>query len=73
MALQVTELPRVFLHSQGGKNMELPDPNPAMPPEKVAGHYAGHFPTLATAGVTGPEIKDDKAVYTLTTRVGTKG
>jgi len=73
MALQVEGLNRVFVRQHGGKTTELPDPNPAMPPDKVAAHFAGHFPDLATAGVTGPEIKDDKAVYTFTTRVGTKG
>ncbi len=73
MALHVEGFDRVFVRRQGGKDLELPDPNPAMPPDKVAAHYAGHFPELVTAGVSGPEIKDDRAVYTFTTRVGTKG
>ena len=60
---------RVFMHN----NKELVDINPNLSPEAVAKHYSNEIPELANATVTGPTIKDGRAIYDLTTKVGTKG
>jgi PRTRC genetic system protein C len=55
------------------KDQELPDLNPAADMEKILRMHATTHPELSTATLEGPVIKDDKAVYTVQTRLGTKG
>jgi PRTRC genetic system protein C len=69
MALEVTNLTRKFMF----KNKELADPNPELSVEEVLKQYVPKHEELTTATISGPEIKDDKAVYTFNTTVGTKG
>lgn len=69
MALNITNFKRVFKHG----DITLTDPNPDMTPEEVMNFYSNQYPELTTSNVHGPVIKDDKAVYTFKTTVGTKG
>lgn len=69
MAVQVTELKRVFRHD--GEN--LPDPDPSAAPEKAVELLALAHPELNNAVVEPPETKDGKLVYKIKTSVGTKG
>jgi PRTRC genetic system protein C len=69
MALNVTTLERVFKHDK----KQLDDPGAHMTPEDVLGFYGNQIPELTTATISGPEIKDGKAVYTFKSTVGTKG
>jgi PRTRC genetic system protein C len=57
------------------KDQELPDLNPSVPMEAVMRLYAttGQYPELATAALGGPIVKDGIAVYTVETRLGSKG
>jgi PRTRC genetic system protein C len=73
MALQVTELPRVFELDSGGAKITLDDPDPALTPKEVAGFYSPTYPELTNAHIKGPEIKDDKAVFRFSATMGTKG
>lgn len=69
MALEVINLKRVFMLD--GK--ELNDPNPAFNVDEVMGFHSVKYPELTTSTVSGPEIKDDTAVYTFKSTIGTKG
>jgi len=69
MALDVTNIKRVFLH----KGEPLTDPAPEMSPHDVLQFYSNTYPELTTATVTGPEIKDGVAEYKFSTSVGMKG
>ena len=71
MALHITAATRIFIIDRSG--VEIPDPDPAMPPENVMSFYAGMYPELTTATVHGPEYKDDKVVYRFKSVIGTKG
>lgn len=69
MALQITELKREFLFD--GKT--LPDPNPGMTPEEIRKFYSGSHPELTNASLSGPKVEGDKARYSFSTEIGTKG
>ncbi|MBR8720236.1 hypothetical protein IX307_001340 [Bacteroides pyogenes] len=69
MAITVKGLDRVFKYG----DRELSDPDSSMSPDEVMNFYANTYPELTTSNVHGPEIEDDKAVYTFKTTVGTKG
>ena len=44
-----------------------------MTPDAVMHFYSHSYPELTTATVQGPEIRDDRSVYTFKTTLGTKG
>ena len=69
MALKSKTLPRIFEYN--GKN--LPDPNPNMTPGEVMNFYANKHPELTSGKIQGPDIKDEQAVYNMSTSVGVKG
>lgn len=75
MALQVTNLTRLFtLKKDGkGKDIELSDPNGSMSPEEVMKFYSGNYPELTNATLSGPKVEGGKAIYSFKTVVGTKG
>lgn len=73
MALTIKGLERVFTFQKNNKEVMLDDPNPAMTPDQVMSFYAVQYPELTTATVHGPEVKKDKAIYSLKTTIGTKG
>ncbi|UOE50892.1 PRTRC system protein C [Mucilaginibacter sp. SMC90] len=66
-------LPRIFIHKENGQEIPLTDPNPAFSPEGVMDFYAGTYPILTNARLTGPEIKQDKIQYRFESTLGTKG
>jgi PRTRC genetic system protein C len=57
------------------KNRDLADLNPNATVEAVVRMHAAtpDHAELATASIEGPEIKDGKAIYTVQSRLGTKG
>ena len=63
----MAQLKRVFVY----KDKELPEIMGS--PEANLRHYETIYPELVNASVMGPEIKDGKAIYTFTPKVGTKG
>lgn len=69
MALQVNNMERVFKH----KDKELTDPDVNMTPKRVLEFYANQSPELLNANISGPNVVDDKMVYTFETVVGKKG
>ena len=60
---------RVFKHG----DKELKDINPKLSPEEVLDVYVEQYPDLVNAKVTGPKLKDNKAIYEFEKIVGTKG
>lgn len=73
MALNITGLPRVFQFKKGGEKISLDDPNVGSTPEQVMNLYSNNYPELTTATLSGPKIKDGKAIYKFETVVGNKG
>jgi PRTRC genetic system protein C len=73
MALQVTNLERVFTFEKDKKEVKLADPNPEMSAEEVMKFYSGQYPELTNALVEGPKPQGDKAVYKMTTKAGKLG
>ena len=71
--MKTTILPRVFLHKVNMQDIRLTDPNPAMGIVDVQNFYAGTYPVLTNAKITGPEIKDDELQYRFESVMGTKG
>lgn len=71
--LLVNALARVFAFQEGGQTIELADPSPDLTPKQVLDHYCAHYPALTTGTVSGPEVKDGKAVYTFQAHLGQKG
>lgn len=67
--MAVKQLVRVFMY----KGDELVDVNPTYAPETVMEHYAGTYPELLNATVSGPKIENNKAIYTFEKSLGTKG
>ncbi len=51
----------------------LQDLNPAMTTEQIRSMYVDRYPDLAIAEISGPVLKDNKAIYTFDVKVGTKG
>lgn len=73
MALQVTDIERVFKFSKNGKDITLDDPNPNFSTDDVLSYYSNLYSELTTATVHGPEIEQDKAIFQFKTTVGVKG
>jgi PRTRC genetic system protein C len=71
--LTTTLLPRIFLFKNDNQEIKLSDPSEKLSPEAVLNFYSGTYPLLATAKVSGPEIKDDELQYSFETTMGTKG
>jgi len=72
MALQVTNLTRVFKMKKDGKEITLTD-LPGMPPADVMKFYAATYPELTNGVVQGPVVVKDNAIYTMTTKAGQLG
>jgi PRTRC genetic system protein C len=66
-------LERVFVMSEGAKEITLADPDRNWKPESVLNFYAATYPILTTARIQGPEIRDDKIYYSFESTIGTKG
>jgi PRTRC genetic system protein C len=73
MPLSVTSLVRSFKFRNGNTDLILNDPNPAMLPEEVMEFFSNTYPELTTATVRGPEVEDDRIIYSFRTTIGTKG
>jgi PRTRC genetic system protein C len=71
--LLATQLPRTFQFTSKGQTIQLTDPDPQMSDKAVLNFYAGTYPELTTAKITGPEIKNDTLEYKFETTMGTKG
>ena len=67
--MEIVQLLRVFKHG----NIELADIDESITPNDVLDFYSGQYPELTNASVTGPEVVNDKLVFTFSTSVGTKG
>jgi PRTRC genetic system protein C len=71
--MKVNILPRVFLHKENGQEIRLTDPNENFTVADVQNFFAGTYPVLTNAKVTGPEIKDDEVQFRFESTMGTKG
>lgn len=71
--LNVTQLPRIFIHTENGQRLRLTDPNPALSAEGVCNHYANLYAILTTAKIKGPEIRNDFQEFEFVSTIGTKG
>lgn len=69
MALQVTELERVFKY----KEAILTDPAPEMSPDEVLAYYSNIYPELTTSSVHSEITEEGKMEYSFKTTIGTKG
>jgi PRTRC genetic system protein C len=67
--MQVSALSRIFEFA----GVRIPDPDRTLSPEEVRSVLAPLYPDIATATVSGPEVKGDKLVFTLSRSVGVKG
>ena len=67
--MEVQKLERVFKHG----DIELKDIDSVKSADQVLDFYAGQYPELTNASVTGPEVVNDKLEYKFSTSVGTKG
>ena len=70
---EIQQLQRVYKYRRGGKDHDLPDPNPEMSPNEVRKFYAARFSELANGNIEGPKPEGTKLIFTLTTNIGTKG
>jgi len=66
-------LPRIFLHKVNGQDIRLTDPDTRFSVADVQNFYAGTYPVITNAKVTGPEIKDDELQFRFDSIMGTKG
>ncbi len=73
MALEVTNLKRLFKIKKDGKFIELPDPNKEFTTDEVMNFYSNQYPELTTSTIDGPKVEGDSAVYEFKTTIGTKG
>ena len=73
MPLLKESLKRRFVIARNGKDVTLPDPDPAMSPDQVMQFYSNTYPELVTSSCTGPVCDGDAMTYTFRTTVGTKG
>lgn len=75
MALKIKNTERVFIikSKKEKDDVTLPDPNVNMEPIDVMKFYSGEHPELTSSTVTGPKMKDGKAVYEFQTIIGEKG
>jgi PRTRC genetic system protein C len=73
MALEVTNLKRVFKFKKDNKTVDLADPNADFTVSDVMQFYSTQHSELTTCTIDGPKIEDGCAVYEFKTTVGTKG
>jgi PRTRC genetic system protein C len=73
MAIEVTNLKRVFKFKKEGTPVTLPDPDPTLSVEEVLQFYSPQYPELTTATLDGPKVEGKESVYSVRTTVGTKG
>jgi PRTRC genetic system protein C len=71
--LQATQLQRVFIITEKEGDVPLTDPDPQWSVQSVLNFYANTYPMLATAKVSGPQIRNDQMQYRFETIMGTKG
>lgn len=72
--LDVTSLEREFrFEKDNGTKVKLPDPNKDFSVQEVLQFYSGQYPELTTANFESPVVEGKKAVYDISTTVGTKG
>jgi PRTRC genetic system protein C len=73
--MKVKRLERSFIIERNGKDIPLDDPNPNWSIEEIRKFLGTTQPDILNADVSGPEIKDDKQVYTFSagSAVKTKG
>lgn len=70
MTLQVKPMPRIFVF----EDVEYEDPNPNWDTKQVLNHLADVVdPKITNSNLSGPEIKNEKLVYTVNATVGRKG
>lgn len=69
MALQITELERVFRY----KDTILTDPAPDMSADEVLAYYSNIYPELTTSSIHSEITEEGKMEYTFKTTIGTKG
>jgi PRTRC genetic system protein C len=73
MALEVTNLKRVFKFKKGNQVINLVDPGAELSVEEVIQRYSAEHSELTTCTIDGPKIDGDQAIYEFKTTVGTKG
>jgi PRTRC genetic system protein C len=74
MALQIQNMSRVFqIEGKGKNNVTLEDPNPHFTPQEVVSFYSNTYPEITNSNIAGPEIEGGKAVYKISSVVGSKG
>lgn len=73
MALEVTNLSRVFNYKKDGKVIPLTDPNPELTVEEILKVHSATYPELTNAVVEGPVVENDKAVFSISTKAGKLG
>jgi PRTRC genetic system protein C len=71
--MEVTLLPRIFVHTENGQEVRLDDPNKNFSPEAVLNYYANLYAILNNAGITGPEFVGDEIEYRFVSTIGKKG
>lgn len=71
--LIATQLERVFLLNDKGREIRLTDPEPKWSADAVMNFYANTYPILTTAKVSAPVIRDDMVLYRFESVMGTKG
>ena len=68
-SLTVSALRREFVYN----GTVIPDPNPSMSPEQVRDILVTAYPEIATAALSGPEVKGDATRYIFSRAIGSKG
>lgn len=71
--LLATQLQRVFVITEKGKEIKLTDPEPKWSEQDVLFFYSNMYPMLTTAKISAPTIENDEIVYKFETVIGTKG
>lgn len=69
MALQKQRLQRKFRYN----GMDLPDPNPEAPTQRVLEALSATYPELASAKVEPPTVENEFHVFNIKVVTGTKG
>lgn len=68
-AITASALRREFVYN----GTVIPDPNPALTPEQVRDTLVAVYPEIATAALSGPEMKGDVARFNFSRAIGSKG
>ncbi|ATL48935.1 PRTRC system protein C [Chitinophaga caeni] len=71
--LIATQLERVFILNDSGREIRLADPEPAWSTDAVLNYYANTYPILTTAKVSAPVIREQTVQYRFDSVMGTKG